>query len=241
MPWRRKQQPTPVFLPGKSHGQRSLMGYSSGGHKTVRHNLATKQQQLVTLVNWTSEVISSADWVSASLQSPNCSQVLGSAVGSSHFLCGLSSLLVLEFLLRGRGPILRAKPRGWILPPTCLPSDPVILLQQLPWAEHPCYHVSGDPPLLPLPRQTTSKHHRAHQTKPLLQVNLLHQPSRMYGDLLAAGPTLQVCQVPRNLPGWQRCKLECEVILLEPTSWIWLVKGNVLYKQTVTNIYFYGV
>jgi len=24
--WRRKWQPTPVFLPGKSHGQRSLMG-----------------------------------------------------------------------------------------------------------------------------------------------------------------------------------------------------------------------
>ena len=28
IPWRRKQQPTPVFLPGKSHGQRSLAGYS---------------------------------------------------------------------------------------------------------------------------------------------------------------------------------------------------------------------
>ena len=27
-PWRRKWQPTPVFLPGKSHGQRSLAGYS---------------------------------------------------------------------------------------------------------------------------------------------------------------------------------------------------------------------
>jgi len=26
--WRRKWQPTPVFLPGKSNGQRSLMGYS---------------------------------------------------------------------------------------------------------------------------------------------------------------------------------------------------------------------
>ena len=25
-PWRRKQQPTPIFLPGKSHGQRSLAG-----------------------------------------------------------------------------------------------------------------------------------------------------------------------------------------------------------------------
>ena len=29
MPWRRKWQPTPVFLLGKSHGQRSLVGYSS--------------------------------------------------------------------------------------------------------------------------------------------------------------------------------------------------------------------
>ena len=29
--WRRKGQPTPVFLPGKSHGQRSLEGYSPWG------------------------------------------------------------------------------------------------------------------------------------------------------------------------------------------------------------------
>jgi len=28
IPWRRKWQPTPVFLPGKSHGQSSLMVYS---------------------------------------------------------------------------------------------------------------------------------------------------------------------------------------------------------------------
>ena len=32
-PWRRKRQPTPVFLPEESHGQRSLVGYSSWGHK----------------------------------------------------------------------------------------------------------------------------------------------------------------------------------------------------------------
>ena len=44
-PWRRKWQPTPVFLPGKSHGQRSLVDYSSWGGKRVRHDLATKQQQ----------------------------------------------------------------------------------------------------------------------------------------------------------------------------------------------------
>ena len=28
----RARQPTPVFLPGESHGQRSLAGYSSQGH-----------------------------------------------------------------------------------------------------------------------------------------------------------------------------------------------------------------
>ena len=31
IPWRRKRQPTPVFLPGKSQGQRSLGGYSPQG------------------------------------------------------------------------------------------------------------------------------------------------------------------------------------------------------------------
>ena len=33
IPWKRAQQPTPVFLPGKSHGQRSLAGYSPLGYK----------------------------------------------------------------------------------------------------------------------------------------------------------------------------------------------------------------
>ena len=33
IPWRRKWQPTPVFLPGKSHGQRSLVGYRPWGRK----------------------------------------------------------------------------------------------------------------------------------------------------------------------------------------------------------------
>ena len=46
IPWRSKWQPTPVFLPQKSHGKRSLAGYSSRGQKRVGHNLATKQQAL---------------------------------------------------------------------------------------------------------------------------------------------------------------------------------------------------
>ena len=33
IPWRRKWQPTSVFLPGKSEGQRSLAGYSKWGRK----------------------------------------------------------------------------------------------------------------------------------------------------------------------------------------------------------------
>ena len=42
IPWRRKWQPRPGFLPGNSHGERSLLGYSPWGRKRV--NLATKQQ-----------------------------------------------------------------------------------------------------------------------------------------------------------------------------------------------------
>ena len=41
IPWSRKWQPTPVFLPGESHGQRSLAGYRPWDHKesdmTERH------------------------------------------------------------------------------------------------------------------------------------------------------------------------------------------------------------
>ena len=33
IPWRRKWQPTPVLLPGESHGGRSLVGYSPWGCK----------------------------------------------------------------------------------------------------------------------------------------------------------------------------------------------------------------
>ena len=45
-PWRRKWQPTPVFLPGESHGQGSLAGCSSWGFK----ELDTKTEQARTLL-----------------------------------------------------------------------------------------------------------------------------------------------------------------------------------------------
>ena len=45
IPWRRQWQCTPVFLPGKSHGQRSLVGYSPWGCKRDGHDWGTTQQQ----------------------------------------------------------------------------------------------------------------------------------------------------------------------------------------------------
>ena len=41
IPWKRKWLPSPVFWPEKSHGQRSLVGYSPWGQR-VRHDLATE-------------------------------------------------------------------------------------------------------------------------------------------------------------------------------------------------------
>ena len=44
----KKQQPTPVFLPGKPQGQRSLAGSSPWGCKRIRNNIMTKQQKHLT-------------------------------------------------------------------------------------------------------------------------------------------------------------------------------------------------
>ena len=40
----RKCEPTPG-LPGKSHGQRNMEGYSPWGRKEVRHDLVTEKQR----------------------------------------------------------------------------------------------------------------------------------------------------------------------------------------------------
>ena len=51
IPWRRKWQPTPVFLPGKSHRQRSLAGYTVHGVTRFRHNLVTEQLHKTKIFN----------------------------------------------------------------------------------------------------------------------------------------------------------------------------------------------
>ena len=46
-PQRKEQQPTPIFLPGESHGRRSLVGYSPWGHKESD----TTEQRTLSLLN----------------------------------------------------------------------------------------------------------------------------------------------------------------------------------------------
>ena len=50
IPWRRKWQPTPVFLPGKSHRQRSLSGCSPWGPKRVRQGRATEHASVCVYI-----------------------------------------------------------------------------------------------------------------------------------------------------------------------------------------------
>ena len=60
IPWRRAWQPTPVFLPGESHGQRSLVGHSPWGRKEsntteplrTRASFLTKRTNVCWLYSW---------------------------------------------------------------------------------------------------------------------------------------------------------------------------------------------
>ena len=76
--WRRQWQPTPVFLPGKSHGRRSLVGCSSMGSPRVGHDWATSLS-LFTFMHWRRK------WQPTPVFLPGESQGRGSLV-SCHLL-----------------------------------------------------------------------------------------------------------------------------------------------------------
>ena len=54
-PWRKAWQPTPVFLPRESHGQRNLAGYSPWDHKQLDMTEVTQQcaraREMITKVD----------------------------------------------------------------------------------------------------------------------------------------------------------------------------------------------
>ena len=53
IPWRRAWQPTPVFLPGKFHGQRNLAGCSPWGHKEPDTDWVTRHRTFRPDTRWT--------------------------------------------------------------------------------------------------------------------------------------------------------------------------------------------
>ena len=73
IPWRRKWQPTPVFLSGKSHGQRSMGGCSPWGYKRVGHDLATKQTHMTIKQLPLNSLVymSSFEWPADTSKDPN--------------------------------------------------------------------------------------------------------------------------------------------------------------------------
>ena len=57
IPWRRKWQPPLVFLPGESHGQRSLGGCSPGVAKIGHTECLPRPHFLVLLPSWRSSIL----------------------------------------------------------------------------------------------------------------------------------------------------------------------------------------
>ena len=51
IPWRKEWQPTPVFLPGKSHGQWSLVGYGPQDHKELDTTEVTYHVNMLYISN----------------------------------------------------------------------------------------------------------------------------------------------------------------------------------------------
>ena len=72
IPWRRAWQPTPVFLPGESCGQRRLLGHTPRGHKESDRTEVAEQQQQQSI----DPLLYFSDASRAS--SSNCSRSLGS-------------------------------------------------------------------------------------------------------------------------------------------------------------------
>ena len=86
-PWRRAWQPTPVFLPGDSHGQSSLVGYSPWVCKRVRHDLVTEQH--INLHAFVRHLLSAGTNVCSSVKLPqipmkNTALTLQSFRSTSH-------------------------------------------------------------------------------------------------------------------------------------------------------------
>ena len=92
-PWRRGRQPTPAFLPGDSHGQRSLAGYSPRGRKesdTTEQLSTVLFKQLVCDTGLTRQVVGEQRPGGKGLRVSGARNRMhkGPAVGFSHCCVG---------------------------------------------------------------------------------------------------------------------------------------------------------
>ena len=93
--WRRKWQPTPVFLLGKSHGHRSLTDCSQWGHKRVRRQLNHHLLQAEPSVHYLSSLMVSA----GPLKAPAGLSLDGDLLSPRCFRSPFSSSLTLLMLM----------------------------------------------------------------------------------------------------------------------------------------------
>ena len=131
---------TPVFLPGKFCGQRSLADYSPWGHKSVRHDLVTKEQHDIN------SVIYSSSFVFKSQLS------LGKLQMIKIIFLHLSSYLLSPVILLCRSHLSSTS--------TFHPSDP-----SMDQSRAACCSVSGNSPLTQAYQETLSIWFQITETK----------------------------------------------------------------------------
>ena len=121
IPWSGKWQPTPVFLPGKSHGQRSLVGYSPWSSKeTQLKQLSMLSKDLMSSVLWT---------LKASLPPPITHNVI--------FKLSYWPVVQKEIFSKGRGrPLFLQMPMSFSSPSHYCPhkeKEYLCITTRLPW------------------------------------------------------------------------------------------------------------
>ena len=150
IPWRRERLRTPVFLPEKSHGQRSLAGYSPRGHKESDTTAHTHMQLAyeyecgpISSDNWTFTGLLLRTSNSLSKPSSPC-RCFRNALGSLY-VCSSSSLLwpllLLLFVFMGES--------------SAQPMVTIPLLGTFPWAMviprwYHCFTDAPERPRVPL-------------------------------------------------------------------------------------------
>ena len=97
IPWRRNWQPTPVFLPGKSHGWKSLVGYSPWGRKELDTTERLSSRLVITslprskhlLISW----LQSSSAVIMEPRKINSATVSTDSPSTCHEVIGLDTMI----------------------------------------------------------------------------------------------------------------------------------------------------